>query len=326
MKVSVLLPFYNAESTLADAVESVRAQSFEDWELLLLDDGSTDGGGKLADGYSVSDSRIQCLTLTHGGIVSALNAGLKRAEGDFIARMDADDISLQERLLKQIQFLDEYKEVDVLATQVIYGGDAVKQAGYAAYVDWQNKLFSHEDHFQKRFVDAPLAHPTVMFRREMVQKFGGYREGNFPEDFELWLRWMQGGATFAKLPEPLYQWNDLSTRLSRCDSRYDPKAFYEIKCDYIKKCVPEGRPLWLWGAGRNTRQRFSALEPFAGYVDVDVCKIGQAIQGRPVIAPDELPKDAFILSGVANRGIGEKIDSFLQTTGRKAVRDFLLCA
>ncbi|WFB36290.1 glycosyltransferase family 2 protein [Kiritimatiellota bacterium B12222] len=321
--VSIVLPFYNAASTLSVAVSSILAQTMSEWELLLVDDGSSDGSSEQAKAFAEKDARIRLISLPHGGIVSALNAGCDLAQGAFIARMDADDYCVPTRLVKQVAYLQSHPEVGVVGCQVAFGGDRVQHAGYAAHVDWMNELLTPDEHFQNRFVDAPVAHPSVMWRKGMAE---GYREGAFPEDFELWLRWMDEGVLFAKLPEVLMTWNDLPDRLSRQEDRYAPDAFYRIKCQYLNKVLPDDRPIWLWGAGRVSRRRFSGLDRLEGYVDVDPKKFGQRLEGVPVQNYRELPENAFVLSGVANRGVRNKIQAYLQSTGRVSVRDYYLCA
>ncbi len=325
--ISVVLPFFNARPTLEAAVDSVLTQTLEDWELLLVDDGSTDGSSELAKSFAEKDSRIRYLPIAHDGIVSALQTGIENVQGDFVARMDADDLCLPTRFEKQVAYLESHEDVDLVACQVTFGGDKETQAGYAAHVAWLNQLITPEDHLYHRFVDATVAHPSVMWRRGGIEEFGNYREGDYPEDFELWLRWFQGGARFAKIPEELLIWQDLPSRLSRNDPRYDPEAFYAVKCLYLHKSLPKKRPVYLWGAGRVTRKRFTGLEkmgkPFKGFIDVAEAKIGQRIKGRPVISPEDIPGVAFILLGVASHGVREQAIAFLENQGRVIGKDFL---
>jgi glycosyltransferase involved in cell wall biosynthesis len=323
---SILLPFRDAETTLQQAVESIRVQTFQDWELLLLNDGSKDNGPHIAEKLAEQDPRIRVLHLPPQGIVSALTTGIELAQSPVLARMDADDVSHPDRIAKQVVYLRDHPTLDLISCRVGFGGDRKAQAGYASHVDWINNLITHEDMFFHRFVDAPIAHPSVMFRRSAVDHFGGYREGKFPEDFELWLRWFERRARFAKLPEMLLTWNDHPDRLSRCDPRYSQEAFYRTKCEYLLKALPEQRPLWLWGAGRPTRKRFApikAVRPFAGFVDIDPAKIGRHLQGRPVVFPDQIPEDAYVLLGVANPGAREKSASFLTSMGLQPEENFL---
>jgi len=326
MSLSIVMPVYNAAASLVAAIASIQSQTFTEWELWLIDDGSTDDSSDLANDLAGEDSRIRVVQRPHEGIVSALNHGLQLSQGDYTARMDADDVCYPTRFQKQIDYLKQNPDLGVVSCQVEFGGDSHKQKGYAAHVDWINSTLRPEEHYANRFVDAPVAHPSVMWRRELPEKFGSYREGHFPEDFELWLRWMEQGLRFAKIAEPLMIWNDFPERLSRKDDRYGIDAFYEIKCQYLKQTLPKDRPVWLWGAGRISRKRFRGLKSLAGYVDVDSRKIGQKVEGLPVRSYHELPANAFVLSGVANRGVRNEIEAYLRSTGRQPVRDYYLCA
>ncbi|TND09759.1 MAG: family 2 glycosyl transferase [Bacteroidetes bacterium] len=302
------------------------AQSFRDWELLFINDGSTDGTGVIAAQYAEKDSRIRILTFSENrGIVAALNAGLSEAKGKYIARMDADDESHAGRLQKQFVFLEENPSTGLVSCKVLHGGDSNEQQGYALYIDWINRLQEPGAIFLQRFVESPFAHPSVMFRKELVDLFGGYRAGDFPEDYELWLRWMDKGVRMARLPDLLFTWNDLPARLSRKDARCSPDAFARCKSVYLaaflKTEIPPAKKIWLCGAGRITRQRSSFLLGqginAAGYIDVDPGKIGKNFGGLPVISLDQLgnPGENFVISYIGNRGAREDIRAILISKG-----------
>jgi glycosyltransferase involved in cell wall biosynthesis len=341
--VSVVLPVYNAHTTLISAVTSIRAQRYVDWELVAIDDGSTDGSGECLEALAREEPRLRVLrpAATRQGIVAALNAGLAVAQGEFIARMDADDEAHSDRLAEQVAFLREPagREIGVVGCGVEFGGDRAANAGYALHVDWINSLTTPEDIALNRFVESPFAHPSVMFRREVWDRFGGYRAGEFPEDYELWLRWLDAGVRMAKVPRVLLRWNDPPGRLSRSDPRYDPDAFFRLKAKWIARWLhrwPEqgSRPLWVWGAGRPTRKRASHLEThgvrIAGYIDVDSKKVRGALGGTgvPVISPAELPEpgEVFVLGYVTSRGAREFIRAALLERGYVEGRDFLMAA
>ena len=328
--VSILLPVRNAVRTLPDAVASLRAQTFTDWELLLVNDGSTDGGDTCMDALANEDPRIQVMHQPPLGLVTALNRAAEIAKAPFIARMDADDLCHPRRLERQLEALRADPDLGLVACRVSFGGDRERNRGYAEHVDWLNRLLTPRDHLLNRFVESPVAHPSVMWRREVWDTCGGYRDGLFPEDYELWLRWMHAGVAFRKVPETLLTWNDPPDRLSRTDPRYAVQAFYEVKCDYLAKILPTNRPLVLWGAGRVTRRRFAPLcerlGPFAAYVDIAPGKIGQQIEGIPVLSSANLPPNALILVGVAARGARARIESHLRATGRLPGKDYWLCA
>jgi glycosyltransferase involved in cell wall biosynthesis len=327
--VSLLMPVRDARDTVAAAVSSVLAQTFPDWELVLVDDGSQDGTTELLRQFAAQDARIVVIVQEPKGIAEALNRGLEVCRGECIARMDADDVMDARRLEIQKAFLAANDDCGLVSCRVRFGGS---EAGYGAHVDWVNALMNHEEMSLRRFVEAPVAHPSVMFRRELIETHGGYRDGPFPEDYELWLRWLAAGVRFGKVDEELLTWNDPPQRLSRTDARYSVEAFYTMKCLYLKKWLEThaaGREIWLWGAGRVTRRRFDALaEVITGFIDVDECKRGQHRDGRVVRMVDELPEreGSFILAGVGARGAREAIHAHLTRRGWVEGAHFLLVA
>jgi glycosyltransferase involved in cell wall biosynthesis len=333
--VSVVMPARNAAATIARAVASIQGQTFRDWELVALDDGSKDATRFILIEMAQLDPRIRVLR-TKAGIPGALNAGIAAATGEFVARMDADDECDPERLAKQVAFLQANPAIGVVGSRVEFGGDPAKAAGYALHVEWVNSLLTPEEIHLNRFIESPFAHPSVMFRRALVHEQGGYREGDFPEDYELWLRWMDAGIAMAKLPDTLVTWHDLPDRASRTDPRYSPEAFYALKAHWVAEWLHrefEGkREIWVWGAGRTTRQRAANLEKegvrIAGYIDVDAKKTGKKVGGVPVVAPDALPpaESSFVLGYVGVRGAREIDREILVKSGRVEGRDFLMCA
>lgn len=321
------MPVRNARETVAAAIESVVVQSFTDWELVVVDDGSQDGTTELLRQIAANETRMVLIEQEPKGIAEALNRGFTLCRGEFIARMDADDVMSERRLELQSEFLATNRDFGLVSCRLRFGGS---EAGYAAHVDWINSLMNADQMSLRRFVEAPVAHPSVMFRRELIETHGGYRDGPFPEDYELWLRWLEAGVRFGKVDAELLMWNDPPQRLSRTDARYSVEAFYEMKCRYIKRWLEthaEGRELWLWGAGRITRRRFDALR-VTGFIDVDEAKRGQHRDGRVVRLADELPEreTSFILAGVAARGAREAIHEHLTQRGWVEGRDFLLVA
>src|SRR5206468_6439122 len=189
-KVSVVMPVRNAAGMLPIVLDSVTCQTLPDWELVAVDDGSKDKTAGILASAARADPRIRVLSQAALGIAEALQRGCAAARGEFIARLDADDWSPRERLLRQLEFFERHPQLGVVSCRVRHGGDKTAQAGYAAHVAWINSLLTPEDIALRRFVESPLAHPSVTFRRVLLQEYGGYDSGDFPEDHELWLRWM----------------------------------------------------------------------------------------------------------------------------------------
>jgi GT2 family glycosyltransferase len=207
-RVSVVLPVYNGERFLAEALDSILAQSFADFELIALDDGSHDGSGEILDRVARTDSRVTVLHQTNGGVIAALNGGLALARGEFIARMDADDVAHPERFARQVAFLDAHPEIAVIGCAVRLIDESGKPIRDVAYPDTPEAVAEFLE------IGAPLAHPSVMMRRDAVLAVGGYRAAyRHAEDYDLWLRMAQR-YRLANLPDRLLFYRQHPAKLS----------------------------------------------------------------------------------------------------------------
>ena len=207
--ISVVLPVYNAEAYVREAVESILAQTFTDFELIAINDGSTDDSGAILRELAARDTRIVLIERPNGGLVSALNDGIESARAGLIARMDADDVAMPERFALQHARMAQEPELAVLGS-------------FFNIIDKDGSIIRLYD-------DLPLtpaaarsavggflvAHPAVMMRRDAVLKAGGYRKAFcHAEDYELWLRMSDLGYAIANLPRPLLNWREHGDNVS----------------------------------------------------------------------------------------------------------------
>lgn len=329
--VTILLPFHNAAGTLDAAVGSIVQQTHTDWDLLLIDNASSDESTSIAHRWADRDTRIRVLREPGIGIAHALNTGLKHASGSYIARMDADDVCHRARLAKQLAYLEAHPEVGVVGTRTTFASTMDERRGMEAFVRWQNTILTPHDHFIKRFVDAPLAHPTVIFRRELVDHFGGYDTGPLPEDHELWLRWMDAGVRFAKLPDALLTWNDHAERLSRTHANYSVEAFFSTKAKWLARWLARtlnGRPIIIAGTSTLCRDRAVQLEAEGIKISAFTDVRPRTVPGYTFIPHTELPPagEALIVSFISQRGTGDRIAAFLESRGLVEGVDFILAA
>ncbi|WP_372949697.1 glycosyltransferase family 2 protein [Mariniphaga sp.] len=331
-EVSVILPFFNAENTLAAAVESMLNQTFTSFEILLIDNNSRDNSLAIAQSFAEKDLRIRLLHEPKQGVDHAMNCGLDNSSGRFIARMDADDISFPERLEKQVRFLNENPETGLVGSFVKYVSHNHGTGGFKRFVQWVNSFHTTEDIELYRFVEIPVVNPTILFRQELFEKLGGCRQGDFPEDYEMQLRFLDAGVKMAKLPEPLLEWHDYSTRLTRTDERYSTEAFFRIKARYFKKWSEQINPfhpeIWVWGAGRKTRQRAKLLEKeglkIQGFIDIIKGKTTQKTTLHFSKIPP--PGEMFIVPMVMKYGAQELIRQNLLKRKYSEGKDFILLA
>ena len=292
--VSVLMPCYNSAATLDEALHSLSIQTLTDFEVVAVDDGSSDSSLQILHAWAKRDSRLRVIAGVHAGIVAALNTGLAACHAPYVARMDSDDRCHPQRLALQVDYLDCHSEVSVVSCQVVgFPLEQVRQ-GFQIYMDWLNSLLDDADIRREMFVESPLPHPSVTFRRRVVQALGCYQEHGWAEDYDLWLRLYLADARFARLPEVLLEWRECPERLTRTDPRYSLENFLRAKAFYLARGPLAGREaVFIWGAGMMGRRLCKQLArqnvPLVAFVDVDPRKIGNQRRGLPILAPEELP-------------------------------------
>jgi glycosyltransferase involved in cell wall biosynthesis len=372
--ISILLPARDAEPTLEAALESIAAQTHRDWELLAVDDGSQDGTPAILERWGRRESRLRVVTiprdLTPGpfparegespghtrnqgsdglrhpspsrggvggevphGIVTALNAALAAARGPVVARMDADDISLPTRLERQLALLAA-GGAEVVGCQVRYFPDESVAEGARRYEAWLNSLVTPEEHERDLFIECPLAHPTLMLPRALLEAAGGYRARGWPEDYDLLLRLWRRGARLAKVPEPLFLWRESPGRTSRTHADYRAEAFRRCKAHHLRRSYLAGdRPALVWGGGPFgkllARELLVLGTPLRGFVDLSPRRIGQVIYGAPVLSQPEafqLRGQAFGLAAVGQSGARDEIRAAMAAAGWIETVDFCCAA
>jgi glycosyltransferase involved in cell wall biosynthesis len=317
----ILLPVRDSETTLAEALDSICAQTFVDFRCLILDDGSRDSSADIAAGVAARDARFIVHHMARRGLVAALNEGLAMAQAPFMARADADDVLDRERLELQVAVLEESPAITVVSSLVHFFGDRVSE-DLLAYEAWLNATVTHEDIVRDLFVESPLAHPSVMMRTAAVREIGGYRQGEFPEDYDLWLRGWRAGWRFAKIPRGLVRIRDHPRRLTRTDPRYAPRAFLACKAEhFIAAHDLVGRDVIVWGAGRDGVRAARELQRrgvrIRFFVDVAPTKIGRNLVKTTVLAPDALREKPGcpVVVAVGVKGARAKIREHLLALG-----------
>ena len=218
--VSVLLPVRDAERTLSAALESLLAQTWTQFEIVAVDDGSTDRSSRILAAAAAADPRIRVTTTAPRGLVAALETARAEARAPLLARMDADDIARPDRLALQRRALSEHPDWGICGGHVrIFPAEGMSD-GRARYQAWLNGLCDADSVERDLFVECPLAHPTWMMRADAVHAVGGYRDMGWPEDHDLLLRLRGAGWRLGVVPTVVHDWRDSPSRLSRTHPAY----------------------------------------------------------------------------------------------------------
>lgn len=336
--VSVLLPIRNGGGALGECLESLERQTHPPAQIVAINDGSVDDTGTTLRAWQQRLPSLEILETRPAGLVAALNLGLGRCRSPLVARMDADDRSLPTRLEKQVALLASNPEVTVASCGVRHFAETGLRDGFRIYDDWLNSLVSHEDIWRERFIESPVAHPSVMFRRHAVEEAGGYLDHHWPEDYDLWLRLLARGCRFEKVPEVLLEWRDTAGRLTRSSPRYSVERFLECKAEHlVKGPLAVCRRLLIWGAGPTGRRIAKHLlrrhAPLEAFIDIDPKKWGRTVRGVRVDGPDSLddPKlrevpGTILLAAVSSRGARTKIRDALDRSGWQEAKDYWVVA
>lgn len=329
-KISVVMPIYNSEKYIKEAVDSVLNQTYKDFELLAIyDNGTNDNTPEILENYAKEDKRVKSINIREErGLVKALNYGMGIAQGEYIARMDADDICRPERFEEQIKYLNENRNIEILGTMVEVIGD----------MDENFKL-NLEKNLNLEFsnVNAEecilnhwycLAHPSVIFRKSTIQFLGGY-SNHVAEDLDLWLRCLKNNNTVFKLNKKLISYrvhNEAKTQV--VNKNYDGiRDAIELKINYVFDSRDiEKINCTIWGASNAGKLTLDSLKinfPEFNVVGfIDKFKTGE-FEKIKIFNPDEISNIKFDYVFIATEPGKEEAINKLKSIGLKSIEDFL---
>ena len=295
------MPVRNEASLLPGCLDDILFQTLAEIELVIVDDGSTDTTAEVLKEASKRDPRIRVINTNHNGIISALNIGLAECNGQYIARMDADDRMDKTRLEKQLKLMKSNPELELSGCRI--GGftnSGMISQSIEKYQSWSNSLISHQQIEYDLFAECPIAHPTFFATRELFNKLGGYSINPWAEDYDFILRAYKAGAKLAKHPEKLVQKYHASGRLSRVEAIYKRPAMFEAKAHYMLEygLLKNRRGVLIAGSGPTGRQAADSFEKLGvkilGYVDNRPGPPDRKVKSRPAWGFRDLPPAEFL--------------------------------
>lgn len=243
------MPCRNAAAFLPATAQSLRQQSYPHWELLVIDDHSADSSAAFWEQQALADPRIRPLRNRGQGIISALQQGLEEAQGEFVGRVDADDLYPENRLALLVHELKRQGPgVLVTGTARYFSEDAVSP-GYRQYQTWLNSSLLRGDSYRQVYRECGVASPNWLLYRADLEALGGFAPLDYPEDYDLYLRGYAAGLRLAVVPQLTLLWREHPLRSSRRSSHYGQKQFFRLK---LKRFLEFEQPqqLILWGARR----------------------------------------------------------------------------
>lgn len=255
VKISILMTARNEEAFLADCLDSIINQEYTNWELIIIDDHSTDSTSKIMKVYTEKDARIQAFANEGKGIIEALRMAFTKSSGQMITRMDADDLMSSDKLKLFHQILRVSGPGHVTVGEVKYFSDTVLGDGYLNYEKWLNELTSAESNYNEIYKECSIPSPNWMCHRADLNACGAFNSDTYPEDYDLTFRFYQLGLKIKHVPSITHYWRDHPNRSSRNDPNYQDNRFLDLKIHYFLKLDHKAdRPLALIGAGKKGKR------------------------------------------------------------------------
>ena len=326
--VSILTPFKNVSSYIEDCLDSILNQSYTNWELIIINDHSTDDSNEIVESYAMKDVRIKHFQNNGNGIIDALRLAFSKSSGSYITRMDSDDIMAKNKLEVMVNQLKEYGKQHVALGLVKYFSDVGISDGYAKYEAWLNKLTKTGQNYTEIYKECVIASPCWMIHRDNLIACDAFNPNRYPEDYDLTFRFYKHGFKCIPSNELLHFWRDYSTRTSRTHEHYAQNYFLDIKLHYFLELdYDASRPLTLWGAGfkgKTIAKRLVEHKIDFHWICDNKNKIGKDIYGVKLQAFEALKQivQPQTIVTVANDDEQKDIVNYFDALDMKHVEDY----
>ncbi len=326
--VSIIMPVKNAMPFLNECLLSIINQTYINWELIAVNDNSTDTSFELLNFFAQKDKRIKPLNNKKEGIIEALKTGYAISKGDFITRMDADDIMTPDKIEVLANKLLQNGKGHIAVGAVKYFSETTLGNGYKKYEQWLNYLTSNGNNFSELYKEFVIPSPSWMVYRTDFEKCGAFNSDFYPEDYDLCYRFYQNNLKCIPCKKQIHLWRDYGNRTSRTHKNYADNKFSAIKVHYFKLLsLNLNRKLILWGAGRRGKEIAKLLLELK--VEFEwACnnknKIGHTIYGKTLLSTKNIwiNENPQIIITVANQTEQQNIKATLKLKKLKTMEDY----
>ncbi|WP_194768372.1 glycosyltransferase family 2 protein [Tamlana sp. I1] len=327
--VSILIPFKNTETYLPDCLNSILQQSYSNWELIIIDDHSTDKSHAIVNDFTHKDSRIKLLKNSGSGIIDALKLAFSQSKGDFITRMDSDDVMRPNKLEVLANNLLTYGKQHIAVGLVHYFAEEGIKAGYKSYEVWLNNLTEKGANYSEIYKECVIPSPCWMVHREDLIACDAFNPNRYPEDYDLAFRFYKHNFKCIPCCDILHDWRDYSHRTSRTHVHYAENHFIDLKLHYFLELdYQTNKTLVVWGAGNKGKTIAKTLKklnmPFEWICD-NPKKIGKDIYGtvlKPFQYLQHIENPQSIIT-VANKEEQQGILEYMNHLHLKPIEDYV---
>ena len=326
--ISILTPFKNTGQFLSECIESILNQTYKNWELIIVDDNSNDNSFKIVKRFQENEGRIKLYKNPGDGIIEALRFAFKQSNGEYITRMDSDDIMYPEKLEVLFNNLKSNGKKHIAIGLVQYFRSDGISDGYYKYEKWLNGLTKEGKNFSEIYKECVIPSPCWMIHREDLEKCDAFNPDRYPEDYDLTFRIYKNNITCIPCNTILHKWRDYDSRTSRTSDHYAHNYFLEIKIKYyLELNYDPTRPLTIWGAGFKGKTIAKYLVdkniPFIWICD-NPNKLGKTIYGQEMHHFEylnQLENPQSIVT-VANESAQTEIKSYFKQHSLRAMEDY----
>lgn len=326
--ISILTPFKNTAQFLPECLDSILKQTYTNWELVIVDDGSTDESYQIVKYYAEQDKRIKLFKNNGEGIINALQMAFKNSSGDYITRMDSDDIMAPTKLETLLNNLLKNRKKHLATGLVSYFSEDGINDGYKSYEEWLNNLTINGTNYSEIYKECVVPSPCWMLHKEDFIACDAFNPNIYPEDYDLTFRFYKQQMKVIPCNQILHYWRDYSTRTSRTHEHYAQNYFIDIKLKYFLDLEYDtSRPLAVWGAGFKGKSIAKLL--IEKQIDfIWICnnpkKIGKHIYNKELHDFNYLNEvnNAQCIITVANKKSQLEIKSFYKSRNKKAMNDY----